>query len=402
MSSYEINEAAIEKLRAMSEKVDGIADIMSAIRTPSKARLIGSGPGRGAAYQTTPEPGAFLSGILAARSGDYEEQQAGKAALDALGIRYMDEDDVRAGGSKATLGLTDATGGWIIPNAIVDEITKAAGYDNVYRSLVTVRTGVTTGSVDIPFRSARPARAVIAAWGATKENVDLAYNGYTATMYTLARIHDVSRQMVRKSAGSAEADVLGELATALALGEAYYIREGSGSSQPYGLYTALTASPATFTSSHTPSATTLAGSVLKAITTCLGALASRGVTRNVSAVISGTAWGTMLGQGTDTAGFFINGAAGISIPDVAPGVIVTPWGTPVYVDDQATDDRLVVGQFSALKLYVGESYRVDSSEQAGTRWDQNLIGFRAEEDIAFDARPAVYSGRFQQVTDLLP
>lgn len=401
MSGYEISEAALDKLRAMTDKVDGIADLLSGIRTPSKARLIGSGSS-GPTFQVTPEPGEFLLGIVNARSSDYREQEAGQKALADLGVRYADEDEVRAGGSKATLGTTDATGGWIMPNALVDTITKAATYDNVYRSLVTVRTGVSAATVDVPFRSSRPARAVIAAWGDAKENVNLAYNGYTATMYTLARIHDASRQMVRKSAGAAEADVLGELATALALGEAYYIREGSGSSQPYGLYTALTNSPATFTSSHTPSATTLAGSVLKAITTCLGALASRGVTRNLSAVISGTAWGTMIGQGTDTAGFFLNGTNGVSIPDIAPGVIVTPWGTPVYVDDQATDDRIVVGQFSALKLYVGDQYRVDTSEVAGSRWDNNLVGFRAEEEIAMDARPAVYAGYFQQVTDLLP
>ena len=65
-----------------------------------------------------------------------------------------------------------------------------------------------------------------------------------------------------------------------------------------------------------------------------------------------------------------------------------------------TDD-LVVAEWSAFKVYTGEGYRVDSSDVAGSRWDANLTGFRGEEELAFDARPAVYSGAAQYVTDSL-
>ena len=40
--------------------------------------------------------------------------------------------------------------------------------------------------------------------------------------------------------------------------------------------------------------------------------------------------------------------------------------------------------------------------QAGTRWDTNLTGFRGEEEMGFDARPAVYAGYFQAITDIVP
>ena len=50
--------------------------------------------------------------------------------------------------------------------------------------------------------------ATVIAWGDTKENVNLVYNGYTATMYTLARIYDISNQFLRHSQGAAEQDVL--------------------------------------------------------------------------------------------------------------------------------------------------------------------------------------------------
>ena len=62
-------------------------------------------------------------------------------------------------------------------------------------------------------------------------------------------------------------------------------------------------------------------------------------------------------------------------------------------------DSLVVGEFSNSTFFRGQGYRVDTSSEAGTRWDQNLTGFRGEEEIAFDARPAVYSGKFQRITD---
>jgi hypothetical protein len=49
----------------------------------------------------------------------------------------------------------------------------------------------------------------------------------------------------------------------------------------------------------------------------------------------------------------------------------------------------------------GAPARIDTSEEAGTRWDQNLVGFRGEMDIGFDARPAVYAGALQVVADIL-
>lgn len=34
---------------------------------------------------------------------------------------------------------------------------------------------------------------------------------------------------------------------------------------------------------------------------------------------------------------------------------------------------------------MGDDYRFDVSIEAGTRWDTNSTGFRAEEEIGFDA-----------------
>jgi hypothetical protein len=65
-----------------------------------------------------------------------------------------------------------------------------------------------------------------------------------------------------------------------------------------------------------------------------------------------------------------------------------------------TDD-LVVGDFRRLKGYES-AVRIDSSDQAGSRWDTNLTGFRGEIELGLDARPAVYAGYFQYVADIVP
>jgi HK97 family phage major capsid protein len=380
----------------MAKDIADLKAMFGSLRTESKAKLIGNPRSGGREAQA----GAFIGALMGLKSGDPEQYAASKATLIELGSQWA---DVPAE-SKATLGETNAAGGWILPNALVDDLIKPAGYTDPFGAICTDVPGITVGSVDIPVRNSRPARATVQPFGQTKENLDLTYDGYTATIYTLARIYDLGLQFARRSAGAAERDVVEELGTAFQLGTEYYTVSGSGSSEPYGLVTALTAGTGTpFTSSFSASATTLAGSILKAIATAGGALAGRGRGRDLSAVLNAAQYWLLASQGTDNAGFFysgINGAA--AIPNVAQGTMVTPFGVPVIPDDSFPTDDLVVGQFRALKRYFGQTYRVDSSTQAGERWDKNLIGFRGEMEFGMDARPAVIAGAFQYVADILP
>ncbi len=363
-------------------------------REPSKARTLGSAKSEASGRKD----GDFIMGVFEASARDSEAQARGKASL--AGYERQDA------WGKATLGTSDATGGWVVPNAIVDEFIRPASVRNIYRDLMTVVSGVTALTIDIPFRSAIRARAVIAAYGNTKENLDLAYNGYTATMYTLARIYDVSNQFLRQSRGAAEADVMSELAAAFALGESYYIREGSGSSEPFGYTSALNNAQPAFRSSFTPSSTTLAGSIAKSIATAAGALAGRGVAPT-AAVLSAASYWNMVSQGTDNAGFFFAPAVGPT--GIRPGTLVSPFGLPVYADPgadatgtAAVTDNLIVADWKAFKVFFGDNYRVDTSDSAGNRWDTNLTGFRGEEEMGFDARPAVYAGNAQMIQDVEP
>jgi HK97 family phage major capsid protein len=358
----------------------------------SKASSLGNS-GR---YQPVDESAHFLRSVWQASSRDFTAQTAAKATLESIGSLYMTPEEA---GSKATLGSTDATGGYIIPNNLVESLMKPKVAANVYRRLATVVDGVRGSGVDQPLRNAAPARMTVAAWGAPKENLNLPYDNYTATLYTIARIYDVGNQFLRQSEGAAQQDVLQELGNAAALGEAYYILQGSGSSEPYGLLTALT-STGTYVTSHTAANTTVAGSMATAIAKASGALAGRS-RRPEAVVCNASDYWTAVAQGTDTAGFFYTPSGGPSsftgTANETPQIFA--WGIPLYPDANMPADSLVAGEWSALKVYFGQGFRIDSSDQAGTRWDANLTGFRGEEEIGLDARPSVYTGAFQRITD---
>ena len=398
-------DAAIDQLLADAKNT----------REPSKAWMFqGGGSNGGNSYQA----GDFLWNLYVRKSDEFTFAERAKAeqALEEMGASYAKAEGasigpVKAEGgyytpaaykavlAKATLGTTGATGSVLFPGAAVGELVKPPRSLTAAEALVTTRTMDTYGAV-IPVRASTPTRAAVVAWGDTKTNTNLAYGSYTATPYTLAIIYDLAKQFLRYSRGAAEADVRSELAEAFRLGRSYYILQGTGSSQPYGIQTAIGNAFSAYTTSFTASATTLAGSVAKAIASAAGDLSVRNWAPEAALLGAAQYW-NMISQGTDTAGFFFAPAGGPT--QIRPGSIVSPFGIPVYAETQlAGTDDLLVGAFSAVELYRSSDYRVDTSDEAGDRWDKNLVGFRGEEEIGLDARAAVFAGAFQFVADIAP
>ena len=170
-----------EVAKAISDAQEAKAAVEHLVKAQAHRNIGGN-----AIAQVAHQKGAFLAGILMSRSGDAEEQAAGKAMLRELGVtkeRAWGEGGY-IGDAKATLGTSDATGQYIVPNNIVDEFIRPAMFKSSFSQITTSITGVTSNGVDIPFRhyDQVPTRATVAAFGTTKENKDLAYLGYTATM----------------------------------------------------------------------------------------------------------------------------------------------------------------------------------------------------------------------------
>ncbi len=397
--------AAVEAQR--DAEIDKLIADAKNTREPSKAWLMNGG---GSASNLSYQAGDFLMNLAIRSDKDstISEKQAAEAKLEEMGAIHHSQ------AAGLSVGPVKAKGGWdlpeyigkattattnIVPGAVIGDLVKPPAAITAAADLVrTIQ--VNSYQNLIPVRVTAPTRAAVVAWGVTKTNVDLTYGGYTATAYTLAIIYDVAKQLLRYSGGAVEADLRGELDTAFKLGKSYYILQGSGSSEPYGIQTAIGNAFSAFTSSFSPVSTTLAGSVAKAIATAAGALQVRNFAPE-AALLGVAAYWDMVSQGTDSAGFFFAPSGGPTA--IRPGTLLSPWGIPVYAETQlAGTDDLLVGQFSAVQVFQGEAYRVDTSDEAGDRWDKNLVGFRGENELGLDARAAVFAGAFQFIADVAP
>jgi HK97 family phage major capsid protein len=376
-------------------------------RAPSKAELLGT---RSASPLDNAAASIANFHALIATAANFKDLDAAKDAQDqlkAMGARKVEPQSVKGSigwsansDSKATVGDSDGAGAYLIPNAVVSPVIQQATARNPWRQELTVVQGVLGNSIEVPTEGLAPTRATVVAAGVTKTNANFTVASYTATLYTLAVIYDVGNQLLRQSGGAAEGLVRARLARGLALGESYYILAGSGTSEPKGILTSIGTS-GTFVTSHT-AGDTQTGSVAHAIAEAAGPLAARD--RNpTAAVLSPTDFWLMLAQGSDNAGFFFNPSEGPGgIDGTVPEVRV--FGLRVFPDNNmaaaGAGDDLIVGDFKSAQLFIGDDYRVDVSTEASDRWDKNLTGFRAEEEIAFNADPYVASGFFQRILDI--
>ena len=379
--------------------LDELKGVLAQTRTPSRAQMIGNPEPK-----RSDEGRSFFATLARARSTKFasgpEEMIEAKAILGDMGSYWGDIPSE----SKATVGDTDAAGGYRVPNNVVADINLQATAGRAVVELFTNVTGVRGSAVDIPFEDTNSvrSRAIIAGAGTLKENSNFIVNNYTATLYTLARIFDVGNQLLRQSEGAAEQLVRSALARAFALGEDYYAIQGSGSSQPYGLLTALGTSGTYVTTHSSPATTTIAGNWATAVAKAAGAIADRGGQPDAVVLNSGDYWNSIV-SGADAAGFYVDpqgGGFGFSAQNTAT-TGAGPWGLALRHTPNMPSDSLVVGEYKRAMFFRGQGYRVDVSSEAGTRWDYNLTGFRGEEEIAFDARPAVYTGYFQRIVNVM-
>lgn len=305
---------------------------------------------------------------------------------------------------KATLGETSANGGYVIPNNFVYKVIQIAKAKNIYRNLLTVIPGVRGNAVDIPYELDDSSLIKVGAqggsvttFGSNKENRNFTLASATATLYVLARIIDVGNQFLKRSEGAAEMLVRSKLGRAFGLAEADLILNGTGvSNQPKGLITSIAAASSTYSTAYS------SGVRADTIATAIGVLEGRAYFP--TAIVTNVAdfWQIVTDtQGTSgSGGYAVSPMGGATFDPGKPGSSLHIWGVPVLRDPLMTNGTAIMGEWDAAQLFTGDEYRVDVSDEAGTRWDTNLTGFRAEEEIAFNADPYVLTGMFQRVTGL--
>jgi hypothetical protein len=90
--------------------------------------------------------------------------------------------------------------------------------------------------------------------------------------------------------------------------------------------------------------------------------------------------------------------------DAATGPTSSPilsiWGIPLYRDVNLPTGTALAGAWNDCDIFIGSEFRIDVSTEAGTRFDQNVTGFRGEEEFGFNAEPYVRTGKFVKVLGL--
>ena len=76
-----------------------------------------------------------------------------------------------------------------------------------------------------------------------------------------------------------------------------------------------------------------------------------------------------------------------------------PVGIPVYWDINLPSGTALARSRADCDIHIGDEFRIYISD-AGSRLDQNVTGFRAEEDFGFNAEPYVRTGTFVKITGL--
>jgi HK97 family phage major capsid protein len=342
---------------------------------------------------------AILAGAGAPDSTKSVGQYSDKNFLSALVNRKNGDQDA-AEFVKAVLGTTTATGLAVVPNNFVAGLVEQIAANNIYRDIFNVVSGVSGAAVDIPYEvTAITAALLQGAYGSNKDVRDFGFARATATLYTIAQIADIGNQLLRQSNGAAEAAARRRLGKSIGILEATYITNGSGSSQPLGFFQAFLAygDPAAFKTALSSEPR------LAALGRGIAALETRGIPRdNLVIVMSPTDfWETSVeGLGTSYAGGWAVDPAGGA---AANPPITSAWGVPMKSDPNwpaAQVGTALIIERSDVEMYTGQEYRIDVSSEAGNRFDQNITGFRAEEEFGFNAEPYVRTGRVQKVTGI--
>jgi HK97 family phage major capsid protein len=319
--------------------------------------------------------------------------------LSAIVNRRLGDDDAQEF-VKAVLGTSAATGGALVPGNFVSTLVQQVALVNPYRDIFNTVTGVQGAGVNIPYDATSITAALLqGAYGSNKDVRDFGFASATATLYTIAQIADIGNQLLRQSNGAAEQSARRRLASSIGLKEAQLINNGSGSGEPLGFFPALAAfgQVAQFI-------TTLSSEPrVAAIGRGIAAMEARGIpATNLAVIMSPTDYWEAATEGLGTSyagGWAIDPAQGASASPPPERV----WGVPVKRDatwPAAQVGTALIVDRTEVEIFFGDEFRIDVSSEAGSRFDQNITGFRAEEEMGFNAEPYVRTGKVQRVNGL--
>jgi HK97 family phage major capsid protein len=339
--------------------------------------------------------GGRYSNAAILAGADYDSSGATKAYSFLQAVADARRGDSEANNFvKAELGTSVATGLAVVPNSFVSGLVAQVAAISPWRNLIPFTASAAGVGVDIPYEITGISAALLqGAYGSNKDIRDFSFARATATLYTIAQIADVGNQLLRQSAGAAEASVRGRLAKSFAVTEDQFIVSGTGSSQPLGILPALLA----FGDVAAFKTTLTSEPRLATIGRALGALEGRGQVANAVILNPATYWTMAVeGLGTSYAGGWAADPVGAASGAPQPAA----WGVPIYRSAALPAGTGLAGDFSTMAVYTGGPMTIDVSGEAGSRWDSDLTGFRAEIEFGYNAEPYVRTGQIQKILGL--
>jgi HK97 family phage major capsid protein len=313
--------------------------------------------------------------------------------------------------NKALSEGTTTAGGFLVPPQYIQDLVALRRATAPLRDWVTVMP-VNSNLVYVP----RQTTAELVAWtaeNAPKVSTDEVFAQISVNIFTLAGIAKISNQLLEDASPMVDAVVKNSIGRGLGIEEDRAMINGSGTGQPTGILN----SGATTTHASAQTAVSLYDDTLAAIGRVQG-----GYFGQPTAILMAPRTWSKLQTAKDTTNRFLGigtvlGSAQLNLPGysnptgAAPGVLMTMFGIPVIIDANvpiaqtvsSNSDRssIVVGAFNeAWLLERGGDIRMDTSDVAGTAFEQNQTWFRGEERVGFTA--ARLTSAFAIVDDVGP
>jgi HK97 family phage major capsid protein len=280
-----------------------------------------------------------------------------------------------------------SAGGFVLPPSYLSDIVPYLVANGSIRDYVNVLPASAL-VMEVPRDSTPATRASVVAPGTTKPTLDFGTDLVEIRQYVLPLIVNITNQLLRHSRGTAEAFLRKKLIDAIRLAEFYYALNGTGSGQPKGILTTLAAADTAFPLESfiitrgsgtdfqgvtVPTGETVADATARAI----NANENRFYTPTALMLHNNDFW--LFQKLKDSQNRYILD------PVITGPVAMSIWNIPFVRTTLIPTGTAVLGDWHELYMYLGDNLLLDSSSEAGDRFDRNLTGFRIEEEMGMNA-----------------
>lgn len=294
--------------------------------------------------------------------------------------------------AKALAEGTTTTGGFLVPPQWMQELfaeTRRQGNALRRYGWLNVHPVTDTNQVLLP-KGSGSATVGWVAENAAKPSADQAFAQVAVNIFTAAGISKLSKQLVDDSSPTATDVATRELASLMGVLEEQAAINGTGTGQPRGILNTTGVNAVAL-------ATNTAVATLDALLDAIVAIQTSYFGAPNGALVSPRRL-AFLQKAKDGGGQYLLAAPGTRGPNGGSGLLATQapieiLGIPIGVSTNiptnlgvgTNQDAIIVGDWNEAHWFQRQDMTLDSSDVAGTAFEQNQVWFRLEERVGFTA-----------------